>query len=229
VVGNNSYGIVKYCYATGNVSGRENVGGVVGENTRSAENNGLVENCYAISNVNGYKNVGGVAGTNLGTVINCYAQGDVSGEESVGGVVGRNSSRMENCYATGSVSGNENVGGVAGINSFTTSIMRNCVALNKQITRKSENSSTNYGRVIGNDSGTSTNNHGRDDMALPDGITPGSGGKNGSDVATTTVVSATWWTGTAQWSTTAWNIANGSLPTLQNMPGNPTQNPVVKP
>ncbi|MBO4428729.1 MAG: hypothetical protein J5832_02130, partial [Clostridia bacterium] len=94
-------GIVKSCYATGNVSGGElsDAGGVAGYNYK-----GTVTNCYATGNVSGgeYSEVGGVVGRFAeATITNCYSTGILSGGEGsdVGGVVGMaTNATVKNCY-----------------------------------------------------------------------------------------------------------------------------------
>jgi hypothetical protein len=110
VVGYNN-GTVSNCYATGEVSGGYDVGGVVGNNYH----NGSMSNCYATGDVSGAYQVGGVVGKNYGTISNCYSTGNVSGTGNVGGMVGYNESVVSNCYATGNVSGST-IGGVVGNN-----------------------------------------------------------------------------------------------------------------
>ncbi len=103
-------------YNTGDVSGEDSVGGVVGGN------DGTVQNSYNTGDVSGIGHVGGVAGNNRDTVQNCYNTGDVSGTDYVGGVVGFNiaGTLVQNSYNTGGVSGNGHVGGVVGYNSYGT-------------------------------------------------------------------------------------------------------------
>ena len=101
VVGDNG-GSVENSYNTGAVSGGEDVGGVVGQNSDSS----AVENCYNTGSVKGDWYVGGVVGDNSGPVKNCYNTGTVTGPDSVsgsyvGGVVGWNDSSsgsVTNCY-----------------------------------------------------------------------------------------------------------------------------------
>ena len=109
-------GTVKDLSVSGNVSGNNFVGGVVGLNR------GSVENCYNTGEVSG-NSVGGVVGYNGGTVENCYNTGNISGNTS-GGVVGYNHSggSVTNSYNTGSVSGNNYVGGVVGGNSGSSTV-----------------------------------------------------------------------------------------------------------
>ena len=88
-------GTVTGCHATGNVSGNDSVGGVVGVNYF-----GTVTGCHATGNVSGNTLVGGVVGVNLrGIVSACYhAAGDVTGTDVVGGVVGWNYATVTGCY-----------------------------------------------------------------------------------------------------------------------------------
>ncbi len=81
------------CSFSGNVSGNNYVGGVVG-------NESIVIACYATGNVSGNSYVGGVMGVN-GSMTACYhAAGEVTGTGNfVGGVVGENQSGiLTTCY-----------------------------------------------------------------------------------------------------------------------------------
>ncbi len=72
------------CYSTCDVSGTNQVGGLVGNN------NYRVMNCYATGSVSGLESVGGLIGRDDGyTLAACYAAGSVSGTDpNVGGLVG---------------------------------------------------------------------------------------------------------------------------------------------
>jgi hypothetical protein len=61
IAGTNT-GTVENCYATGNVKGTSNVGGIVGRN-----NSGAIRHSYATGNVTGAGSVGGLVGANVGT------------------------------------------------------------------------------------------------------------------------------------------------------------------
>jgi hypothetical protein len=226
VVGENGGGTVKNCSVSGRVSGNENdVGGVVGQLTVS----GTVQNCSVSGNVSGNHRVGGVVGQILfGTVEYCYATGNVSGNEFIGGVVGDNSDgTVQYCFATGDVSGTSGVGGVVGDNSDT---VKNCVALNANITA----TGANFGRVAGSGTGL-TNNYARSDMHLNDNPsytwTPAgaSNNKNGANITSTEWDDQIWWsnptTGPGFDFTTIWVFHVGkSLPILQGIPAE-VQNP----
>ena len=100
-------------FATGSVSGNDEVGGLVGDN------NGNITNSSGAVKVNGNNQVGGLVGNNEGNITYSYATGDVSGSnDEVGGLAGNNRQRgrITNSYATGTVSGNWYLGGLVGRN-----------------------------------------------------------------------------------------------------------------
>ncbi len=98
-----------------NITGQENVGGLVGYNRYSSS----IDNSYATGSVIGSSYVGGLVGNNSNSSIdNSYATGNVSGSsEYVGGLVGlnNNSSSITNSYASGNVSGGSGSGDVGGL------------------------------------------------------------------------------------------------------------------
>jgi hypothetical protein len=110
---NNSEAAIINCSTTGNVSGEDGTGGLVGVNW------GTITNSYSIGNVSGDNQVGGLAGVNWGSITNSYATEEVSGDNSVGGLVGVNWGTITNSYATGNIIGRYYVGGLAGINSVS--------------------------------------------------------------------------------------------------------------
>lgn len=86
-------GTIRRCYATGNVTGHNYLGGLVGDNVNL---NAIIENCYATGNVTGVGAdtyiIGGLLGdNNRGTVRNCYSTGTVTsdvGVQYIGGLIG---------------------------------------------------------------------------------------------------------------------------------------------
>ncbi|MEF8873744.1 MAG: GLUG motif-containing protein, partial [Candidatus Thermoplasmatota archaeon] len=114
LVGVNDNTTVNNSYATGSVSGDYDVGGLIGYNT----NKSAVSNSYAKGEVSGNsRRVGGLIGMNWnGTVSNSYATVHTSGAEVVGGLVGLTDSAIKNSYAAGNVSGGSTVGGLVGSN-----------------------------------------------------------------------------------------------------------------
>jgi prepilin-type N-terminal cleavage/methylation domain-containing protein len=114
LVGYNNNGTLTNCYATGNITGDSNTGGLVGQN------NGTITDCYATGKVTGDYGTGGLVGESDGTITDCYATGSVSGNnDRIGGLVGRNYGALTNCYATGEVTGGSNTGGLVGQNHST--------------------------------------------------------------------------------------------------------------
>ena len=101
--GNSIYGTVIDNHATGQVSGQDEVGGLVGRTW------GTVWYSSAAVNVSGNDAVGGLVGhQTLNATVASYATGNVEGMDAVGGLVGAVSDVtqfIEASYATGNVSG----------------------------------------------------------------------------------------------------------------------------
>ena len=112
LVGSNG-GAVSGCYATGKVSGDDDVGGLVGANL----DDGAVSASYSTVQVTGDDRIGGLAGSNGGEVTAAYATGRVMGDSETGGLIGGNTGDVNISYATGLVSGRSTVGGLVGRNS----------------------------------------------------------------------------------------------------------------
>ncbi len=116
LIGSNLQGSVSNCSAMGYVSGSKNVGGLIGSN------NGTVSNCSAMGNESGSVDTGGLVGGNhKGTISNCYATGNVRGFLYTGGLVGYNLGTVSKCHARGDVSGGQFVGGLIGVLGTTVS------------------------------------------------------------------------------------------------------------
>ncbi|GAG31583.1 unnamed protein product, partial [marine sediment metagenome] len=104
---------ISNCYATGSVSGKYSVGGLVGSNG----GDGIISNCYASGNCYdsganidppaAHSSVGGLVGSNgdAGSISNCYAIGNIQTVYGGGGLVGENSDEatIADCYATGNI------------------------------------------------------------------------------------------------------------------------------
>jgi hypothetical protein len=107
-----------------NVTGRDNVGGLVGKCKASSTFNCLISDCYSMGNVSGRYLVGGFVGKNYldSTITNCYSAGSVSGYDSVGGFVGKNDDFgvITNCHSSSGVRGDYAVGGFVGVDDFDT-------------------------------------------------------------------------------------------------------------
>lgn len=117
---------IEYCYATGNVTGTDSIGGFVGV----ASGKGFIRKCYATGNITAHDeldgssdSLGGFVGgiTTTKEITDCYAWGNVvigvTGY-SAGGFVGQHASNciITNTYSTGTVTPTDllNVGGYAG-------------------------------------------------------------------------------------------------------------------
>ena len=134
IAGSNS-GTITNAYNESVVSGRTQIGGIVGFNTAS----GSVENVANASSVTGEADpdaegdapnvseyVGGLAGKNTGTISNGRNSGEISGNNFVGGLVGGNAvgnnpnnvGKLTNLVndSSASITGDNYVGGIAGSN-----------------------------------------------------------------------------------------------------------------
>ena len=115
-MGRNVNSTITNSYATGEVSGLNYVGGLVGWNENST-----ITNSYATGKVIGTNTItGGLVG-NLasGSITESYAAVEVSGASgNIGGLVGMmgavDSASITNSYATGAVSGILGIGGLVG-------------------------------------------------------------------------------------------------------------------
>lgn len=140
-----NYGTVENSYAEGNVSGKEDIGGLVGDN-----NEGTVNNSSAIGEVRGDDAVGGLAGSNYGTLNGSYAKGKVKGTSAIGGLVGNNEYLINHSYATGDVSGKSVVGGLVGENSGI---------LENSFSSGNVSGNRNCGALLGSHQGTINNSY----------------------------------------------------------------------
>ena len=104
---------IRFCYTTGQVTGRERVGGLLGVTDQST-----FTSCYSAASVTASGNyAGGFVGWNAGIITSCYSTGSVIGSgSSTGGFVGFNEETITSCYSTGSVTGGSSPGGFAGTN-----------------------------------------------------------------------------------------------------------------
>ena len=86
LVGVNSNTNIYACYALGNVSGDNDVGGLIGSNHFSSD----IRNSYARGSVTGNTCVGGLIGFNSvdGLLFYCFSTGEVTANSDYGGLVG---------------------------------------------------------------------------------------------------------------------------------------------
>ena len=189
LVGRNDGTIINNTYYTGNVTGNLNVGGLVGYNFF-----GTATDAYSAGIVTGQSNVGGLFGWDRGTTSDSYSTSSVTGDDNVGGLTGKNSGTASNSYATGSVTGDDNVGGLIGRNDIAGT------ASNSYSTG-SVAGNTNVGGLVGRNAGTVSN-------SFWDTETSGQGGSGGgTGEATEEMQSIATFTG-AGWDIVA--VANAS-------------------
>ncbi len=115
LVGSLRYGTLKNCTVEGGrVSGRNNVGGLVGWS-----DHGNLYHCSATCDVFGQNEVGGLLGDGEVTkLVACFATGDVTATgDDVGGLMGSNyGGLLSACHAHGAVVGRFYTGGLVGGN-----------------------------------------------------------------------------------------------------------------
>ena len=103
-------GTVKNLNLVGSITGKDNVGGIAGEN------HGSITNCHVNANVVGNSHIGGITGYNYGNITNCDVAGSINGDSNLGGIAGYSDHSITQSYSAASVSGNSHIGGVAGQN-----------------------------------------------------------------------------------------------------------------
>ena len=103
-----NFGSIISIDVTGTVNSNNNVGGLTSWNT------GKITRCAANVIVSGATSLGGLVGSNYGVISDSHASGNVMGTANLGGLVGSNFNSLANSYAIGQVSGTLNVGGLFG-------------------------------------------------------------------------------------------------------------------
>ncbi len=92
IIGKSDEMVINSGRNTGEVTGNENVGGIVGVNGSQSHMNNIINDANAT--IKGKNNVGGLAGTNAGEIVandmGLVNEGRVYGQTNVGGVVGVN-------------------------------------------------------------------------------------------------------------------------------------------
>lgn len=145
IVGYASNAGILECSYSGTVTGTENsVGGIVGWATVST----VVSQCHSTGSVTGHQRTGGTAGYANGNsvITKCYGDMDVTGYTNVGGTVGTLSSAgLLGCFFLGSVSANDRAGGLVGYSAFGT--MKSSYTI-PTITNTSDNG-TDFGGAVG--------------------------------------------------------------------------------
>lgn len=146
--GDNVGGLIGYSVGTVNknttvninVTGNDNIGGLVGNSSNIISNNEI----EAI--VNGHNSVGGLVGYSVSTVNNNVAEVTVKANDNVGGLIGLSGGLTNNNKVIVNINGNNSVGGLIGY--YTSSANGNVVK------GKIENSNSNVGGLIGQFAGS---------------------------------------------------------------------------
>ncbi len=106
---NDKPGVIDSCRSSGEISGKNSLGGLVGTSQ------GKVQSSFSSVQINGENELGGLIGGSSGPVLNCYSVGSVMGNGSVGGLIGSHTwGYIYNCYSTSSVIGSSDTGGLVG-------------------------------------------------------------------------------------------------------------------
>lgn len=247
IVGVSVDSVVLNCYSTGKINGNisgtaiDAIGGIVGLSNEGSR----IENCYSTGDIESGRTgtLGGIAGQSNGAnalIKNCYSTSKITGAGNHGGIVGLNRGRIEYSYSTGELinTGTDSLtvltGGIAGASSGTGALLSNSAALNLSITSAINDFTGRVaGVIVASDSpveGILANNYARDGLNIRQAADVGRDKREGE--TTSEFLTADFWNNTNNWSGAAWDpaiwdIADGRLPVLKNMFGNPIQSPVA--
>lgn len=141
IAGRNS-GTIRNCSFSGEVSGKEFIGGIVGQNAVS----GIIENCNMFGTVYGDHFIGGIAGKNAGVIRGCVNEAKINETPQ------KNSVKLEDVtlssvFQSESVSTVTDLGGIAGNSS---GLIRDCKNL---ASVGYSNMGYNIGGIVGTQSG----------------------------------------------------------------------------
>lgn len=123
ICGNLSYGNIENCMVTGDISGYQYVGGIVGRNNDNYYNSSIISQCASSGNIIANSgSVGGILAYQNGacSIENCYSIANVKAEGSYSSSAYGIGYSAENCYFAGTISG-ANINYVYPIGSNTNS------------------------------------------------------------------------------------------------------------
>lgn len=107
ICGSLSYGNIENCMVTGDISGYQYVGGIVGRNNDNYYSSSIISQCASSGNITATKGyVGGILGYYYGScsIKNCYSIANVKTEGSYSSSVYGIGYSAENCYFAGTIS-----------------------------------------------------------------------------------------------------------------------------
>lgn len=110
ICGSLSYGNIENCMVTGDISGYQYVGGIVGRNNDNYYSSSIISQCASSGNITATKGyVGGILGYYDGScsIKNCYSIANVKTEGSYSSSVYGIGYSAENCYFAGTISGTD--------------------------------------------------------------------------------------------------------------------------
>jgi len=175
----------------------------------SLNGSGIVQNFGLLNfNFDASASAGSITDNNIGLIENCFVIGTLRSTAtgaSFGGIARSNQGTIRNCYSIVTITGRINVGGIAGSQNVNGRI-ENCVALGTAMLWSGAGTEgENFGRILGNDTGTRENNYANSAMTVLG--YPVTGGTttniNGANVSTTTpnggFNSQNFWTNTMGW------------------------------
>ena len=152
LVGENK-GRISNSYAKGTVTGNSQTGGLVGQN-----GGGTIEGSRALGAVTGANQVGGLVGENKGSISNSYTQGAVTGDSQTGGLVGRHlGGTISDSYALNQVVGTASgIGGLVGVSESNARIVNSHTRLEVRVSGKDQ-----VGGLVGENKGNISNSYAR--------------------------------------------------------------------
>jgi hypothetical protein len=209
LVGHNG-NLIKFSYSNSKVTGGANTGGLSGYNSYAT-----VENSYATGNVIGGVSTGGLIGDAAGgSIKNVFATGNVTGSSRVGGLFGWGAVTLTNAYYIGVINATgSSVGGITGY------IHANRNYNNVFAIAKMYGGTTNLGLAVGERTNGNFNNI----YVLNTSNNYDSNFGAGAVAGVNTIQNDDYWFYNMSNEPfisfdSTWNLTNGSLPSLNNMP-----------
>lgn len=140
-----SQGSAYMCANMGSVTGKENVGGIVGYGYSQI----AIDQCYSTGSVSGESKIGGIAGFADQPITYCYNIGNITGTDYVGGIVGECTPKagdklLKYCYSAGYVSSDKGIIGGFPESPYSYDAFVGCITTSPEIgdSRKSDEVNT---------------------------------------------------------------------------------------
>lgn len=147
LVGNNK-GSIQNCNFNGTVSGKNNIGGLVGIN----EATGTISNCTSEGRVTGEHYTGGIVGQNLGTILKSTNMSEIN-TSAIEPTLNLDDINWSQLNSTENVKAHTDTGGIAG---FSSGFLQDCI---NRGTVGYKHMGYNVGGVVGRQSGYLSNCH----------------------------------------------------------------------